>query len=87
LGCGVRRDILSSSHPLEDVHRRGFGRGLRYLEAVVHICVDGDQNETASGTSAKLKKQVESDLPARLLTVKSAKKYSKVLAGMGLTSH
>src|SRR5215472_8086981 len=46
LGHGLRRgigeDILFPFlQPIEDAQRRGLGRRLRYLEASVHVGVDG----------------------------------------------
>src|ERR1700678_2486670 len=40
-GCGVGKNfVFTFLQAIEDAQRRGFGRGLRYLEAAVHICVD-----------------------------------------------
>src|SRR6266853_3403745 len=45
LGRGVGEDILLAFfQAIEDAHRRGLGRSLRYLEAAVHICVDWAQH-------------------------------------------
>src|SRR6266700_2617982 len=43
---GVGKDFLVASfQTIEDAHRRRLGRSLRYLEAAVHICVDGAQHD------------------------------------------
>src|SRR5579864_1175014 len=42
LGRGIGEDVLVPFfQAIEDALRRGFGRGLRYIEATVHVGVDG----------------------------------------------
>src|SRR5260370_19063845 len=46
LGCGIGENILFPFlQPIEDPQRRGLGRGLRYLEAAVHVCVCRAQDD------------------------------------------
>src|ERR1700737_439914 len=45
-GHGVGKDfVFAFFQPIEDALRRGGGRGLRSLEAAVHIRVDGAQDD------------------------------------------
>src|SRR5262245_1322861 len=46
LGHGIREDVLLPFlQAIEDATRRGLGRGLRNLEASIHISVDGAQED------------------------------------------
>src|SRR5262249_40425567 len=56
LGNGLRRGIgkyvlLSILQAIEDAARCGFGRGFGYLEAAIHVGVDGSEDDRMYGNA------------------------------------